>query len=134
MAENEEERILRWFNECDSDSDYGDNCSEHIDHDSVSEISDLEDNSEELSRFNTAKSFAEIVPQNGELIHGEPLPSSRSHGSSRGYWYGSNKFKWSKTPLYSSRYRRKNIVTQLPGLAREARRTDIFTASCLLTN
>ncbi|CAG5033726.1 unnamed protein product [Parnassius apollo] len=104
MAENEEERILRWLDECDSDSDYGDNCSEHIDHHSVSEISELEDSSEEALRFDTARSFSEIVPQNDELIHGEPLPPppppplSQSRGLSRGYQYRRNQFKCSKMP------------------------------------
>ncbi|CAG5046493.1 unnamed protein product [Parnassius apollo] len=123
MAENEEKQILRGLDECESDSDYGDNCSEHIDHNSVSKLSELEDNSEESSRFDTARSFAEIVSQYDELIHGEPLPPpSRSRGSSRGYWYGRNQFKWSKTPPYSSRTRRQNIVTQLPSLPGKARR------------
>lgn len=105
--EDEAQNIMSYG--LDSDNEFSDNGSEHSDHQT--------DTEEECDDSD------EIYVHTGRGTDSEASDDQEDTSGSRNYFYGKNRFKWAKNPPASSRTRKHNLISHLPGIIGKARDT-----------
>lgn len=95
-------------NGLDSDSEFSDQVSEHSDHQTDSE-EEWDDDGEEDIQNDSSQSSSESSTEENSI------------SDNRNSYFGKNRFKWAKSPPASSRTRKHNIISHLPGIIGEAR-------------